>query len=173
MIRTKRLILRRLTAEDVTKKYVNWLNDPEVNQFLETKHSQQTLQSCLDFVQSTNQDPNNHLFGVFLKDTQEHIGNAKIGFVNTHYQTGQVSLFIGEKQYWGKGYSTELIQALSDYGFKQLGLHKLEAGCYENNLGSLNVFLRSGYSVEGFLRQHVIHNGKRLGCFQLGKLANE
>lgn len=173
MIITERLILRSLTVSDVSEKYLGWLNDPEMNQFLETRHHVQTLESCLDFVETANQDPGSHLFGIFIKVTNEHIGNAKIGFINPYYQTGQVSLFIGEKKYWGKGYSTELIKALSEYGFKKLGLHKLEAGCYENNLGSLNVFLRAGYSVEGFLRQHVIHDGKRIGCFQLGMLANE
>lgn len=173
IITTERLLLRPLTPPDVTEKYVGWLNDSEVNQFLETRHHPQTKQSCLAFVESVNQDPLSHLFGVFLKSNNEHIGNAKIGFINVHYQTAQVSLFIGEKKYWGQGYSTELVKALSDYGFHQLKLQKLEAGCYEHNLGSLNVFLRSGYSVEGFLRQHVIHEGKRIGCFLLGKLANE
>lgn len=172
-LNTERLYLRYLTASDATEVYANWLNDPEVNRYLETRHSIQTVESCRDFIRLCSEDPESHLFGIFLRETGAHIGNAKIGFINTLYQRGQVSLFIGEKKHWGKGYSTEVIQALTAFSFKDLGLHRLEAGCYEENLASLRVFLRNGYKVEGFMRDQVVLDNRRLGCFWLGILADE
>ncbi|WVM94098.1 GNAT family protein [Halopseudomonas pachastrellae] len=62
---------------------------------------------------------------------------------------------------------------ITAYGFDSLGLHRLEAGCYEDNLASLRIFLKAGYTVEGFMREHVTLNGRRMGCFWLGKLHNE
>lgn len=172
-IETNRLILRTLSENDASERYVNWLNDPDVNQYLETRHTEQTLESCKEFITSCNTDPGSHLFGIFEKDNNAHIGNAKIGFLNERYQRGQVSLFLGEKDCWGKGFSTEVVGALTRYGFTDLELHRLEAGCYEDNLASLRVFLKNGYTVEGFMRDQVILDGRRLGCFWLGIVKHE
>ena len=172
-IETPRLYLRHLEPSDATEIYAGRLNDPEVNRYLETRHALQTPESCREFIVQCNADPGSKLFGVFLKETGEHIGNAKIGSINSHYQRGQISLFIGVKRYWGQGLSTELVRGLTIYGFEHLGLHRLEAGCYEDNLSSLRVFLKSGYVVEGFMRDQVILNGRRTGCFWLGVLARE
>lgn len=172
-IETQRLILRPLTAEDATQKYADWLNDPEVNQYLETRHSLQTIDSCLSFIEHCNADDTAYLFGVFIKETGEHIGNAKIGFINPIHKHGQFSLFVGEKKYWGKGYSSELVKAVTKHGFDVLGLNRIEAGCYEDNLASLKIFLKAGYTVEGFKRNHVVQNDRYTGCFWLGVLRHE
>jgi RimJ/RimL family protein N-acetyltransferase len=172
-IYTPRLYLQYLTLEDVNERYVSWLNDPEVNRYLETRHSKQTLQTCRAFVDDCIRSATSHLFGIFLKADGEHIGNAKIGFVNRLYETAQVSLFIGEKGLWGKGLSKEVIHGITGFGFNKMQLHRLEAGCYEDNLGSLRAFLKVGYSVEGFFRDNVVVDGRRTGCFKLGILRNE
>jgi len=172
-IETARLTLRPLQASDATQAYADWLNDPEVNRYLETRHSQQSLESCAAFIEQCNADSGSHLFGIFNRASGQHIGNAKIGFISSHYQRGQLSLFIGEKAFWGQGLSSELVRALTEYGFQTLGLNRIEAGCYEDNLASLRVFLKAGYTVEGFMREQVTLDGKRMGCFWLGVLASE
>lgn len=172
-VQTPRLFLRHLDVSDATITYAGWLNDPEINRYLETRHALQTPESCAAFISQCNEDPGTELFGVFLKETGEHIGNAKIGFLNVHYQRAQMSLFIGEKRYWGQGLSSELVRALTAHGFEKMGLHRLEAGCYEDNFASLRVFLKAGYVVEGFMRDHVMLDGRRQGCFWLGALARD
>lgn len=173
ILETERLILRPLTEADASQRYADWLNDPQVNQFLETRHSAQTVDSCRAFVTQCNADPGSHLLGVFHKGSGQHIGNVKVGFINNHYERGQVSLFIGEKAFWGQGLSSELVREVTRYAFADLGLNRLEAGCYENNLASLRVFLKCGYMVEGFMREQVTLNGKRMGVFWLGVLKHE
>lgn len=170
---SQRLFFRPLCAGDATQQYAEWLNDPEVNRYLETRHSEQTIESCKLYVSESNEDENCHLFGMFTADTQEHIGNIKIGFINRNYMTGQLSLFIGDKSQWGKGYATEAVAALTRHAFEELQLERVEAGCYEENFGSLKAFLKAGYSVEGFARKHVVVNGERQGCFWLAALKNE
>lgn len=172
-IETVDLVLRELVEDDATNEYVDWLNDKDVNRYLETRHVSQTLQSCRDFISSCNADPGSYLFGIFLKSNGRHIGNVKIGFVNKIYSRGQLSLFIGDKDCWNKGYATQVVRAMTSYAIGDLKLKKVEAGCYEDNLGSLRVFLKVGYVVEGFMRSHVERDSKRLGCFWFGILADE
>lgn len=174
VLETPRLYLRPLQLDDVTQKYVDWLNDTDVNKYLETRHSVQTLDSCREFVLRCNADNKEHLMGIFLKESSCHIGNVKLGFVNSFHKRGQISLFIGEKAYWGKGLAKEVAYAMTKYGFEKVGLGRIEAGCYEENLASLRTFLSIGYTVEGFFRGHLISDqGKCSGCFWMGMLKHE
>ena len=170
---SERLYFRTLSKADASAAYVGWLNDPFVNQYLETRHSVQSVDSCIAFIEEMNLSVTNYLFGIFLLGSDRHIGNIKLGPVNTHHKTAQISLFLGEKSVWGNGYATEAIKAISLLGFEQFAICKIEAGCYEDNLGSLRAFIKAGYSVEGFFRQHVISEGKRKGCFHLGIVNSE
>ena len=44
IIKGKHIFLRRLTEEDVSDDYVNWMNDPEINQYLESRFNKQTIE---------------------------------------------------------------------------------------------------------------------------------
>lgn len=170
---SKRLYFRRLSAGDATDVYASWLNDPAINRFLEVRHVQHTIQTCRSFIETCNADTASFLFGIFTNGGKNHIGNIKLGPVDWRYGSGQISLFIGDRAYWGAGYATESISEITKFGFVELGLFRLEAGCYEDNLGSLRAFLKSGFSPEGFFRKKFTLDGKRTGCFWLGALRDE
>lgn len=170
---SERLLFRPLEQNDVTERYADWLNDPEVNRYLEIRFSQHTVESCSEFVKETNADQQSHLFGIFDKSSGLHIGNIKIGFINSHYSSGQLSLFIGEKAYWGKGIATEAISAITNWAFEVLALERVEAGCCDENTGSLRAFLKAGYTVEGYFRKNTVINGRRIGGFWMGILRDE
>ena len=75
---TERLILKALEPSSVGQAYVDWLTDPRVNQFLETRHSQHSLASVRAFVEGINASDHSVLFGVFPRTTGVHIGNIKL-----------------------------------------------------------------------------------------------
>ena len=166
-IYSERLMFRILSNDDVSDRYLGWLNDFEVNRYLETRFLPQTRESCKRFVEMIADDPASHLFGIYDKTTNAHIGNIKLGPINKNHKSSQLSLFIGQKDCWGKGYATESIRAITQWGFDFIGLKRIEAGCYDSNLGSLRAFLKVGYIVEGFKRSSVEVDGHRLGCFSL------
>ena len=170
---SERLMFRIINKNDVSDKYIGWLNDPDVNRYLETRFSPQTRESCECFVEMTDADPDSYLFGMFDKTTSAHIGNIKLGFIKKNHKSAQLSLFIGQKNYWGKGYATESIRRVTQWGFDFIGLKRIEAGCYDSNLGSLRAFLKVGYTVEGFQRNSVESNGQRIGCFNLAILDSD
>jgi len=170
---SKRLSFRTFTFADISQEYIDWLNDAKVNKYLETRHVEQTRQSCEVYVKSTEADPNSHFFAVCERATARHIGNVKIGFINPTYKHGQLSFFIGDKSAWGKGFATEIVGAMTEFGFTQLGLEKIEAGCYQQNLAAVNVFLKNNYAIEGFIRGKVVVDGRRSGVVSLGILRHE
>ena len=168
-----RLYFRELNENDVSPKYVGWLNNPEVNRYLEVRHTFHTIENCKSFVRSMNTSEENYLFGMFFNQGREHIGNIKIGFINSYHNRAEISLFIGADHLWGKGLATEAILRITSWGFEFIGLSKIEAGCYSENIGSLKAFLKAGYQVEGFFRCHSLIEDRRIGSFWLGILPHE
>jgi len=168
-IETSRLVFTELNLDDVTDKYLNWVNDPEVNNYLETRHQKHTIESLRHYVRAIIKNQNNHFFKIIVKNTHEHIGNIKVNINN--YNVGNIGIMIGVKSYWGKGIGTESIDAITTWAFTHLELYKMEAGCYEQNFASLKAFLKAGFVVEGFLQGHVVLGTRRYGCFLLGKLS--
>lgn len=124
MLKGKQIYLRRLTEDDVTEKYVSWMNDPEINQYLESRFVRHTLESTKAFIRSVTND-NNYQFGIFDINTDEHIGNIKIGGINHYHRYADIGFLIGEKSYQGKGIATEAIALATDFAFENLHLHKL------------------------------------------------
>jgi len=121
------IFLRRLNEGDVTDTYVKWLNDPEINQYLESRFTTHTMDETKAFIRSITNEYN-YQFGIFVKETGKHIGNIKVGGINPIHKYADVSFLIGEKDYWGQGIATEAIRLATDFGFNTLGLHKLWGG---------------------------------------------
>lgn len=166
----ERIYLRRLTEEDVTQNYVNWLNNPEINKYLECRFTHHTIEETKTFVKSVTNECN-YQFGIFLNDTNEHIGNIKIGCINFIHKFADIGYIIGERKYWGKGYATEAIRLATNFAFDVLKLHKLWGGTYSCNMGSLRAVEKNGYQQEGIKRnQYLTNEGEYVDDILFGKV---
>ena len=99
-----------LKKSDVTPKYISWLNDYEVTQFTEQKYLKHNYESVLNFVIEKYKSEQDFLFGIFYKNS--HIGNMKLGPIKWEHKSAEISFFIGEKDFWGKGIATKCIKKL-------------------------------------------------------------
>lgn len=167
-IETRRLQLRPLGEADATGEYLDWLNDPEVNRYLETRHASHSLESIRAFIRATNADPAQHLFGITLRSSGRHIGNIKLGPVRREHRLADIGLMIGVRAAWGKGYAAEAIAAVTDFSFAELGLMKLSAGAYAPNRGSVAAFLKAGWREEGLRLGHYLLDGEPCDVVELG-----
>lgn len=169
-IEGERIYLRRLRQSDVSEDYLAWMNSAEVNQYLESRFGEHGMESLAEFVTAMADDPRNLFTGIFLKDGDRHIGNIKLGPINTHHSHAEIGLLIGHRDCWGKGYACEAIAALTRFAFEDLNLHKIVAGAYEDNKGSTKAFLKAGYSLEGTFKSHWWSNGRFQDGSMLGKV---
>jgi [ribosomal protein S5]-alanine N-acetyltransferase len=154
---TGRLVsLRPISLDDCTERYVNWLRDPEVNRYLETRWVEQTLESVRAFVIAVGRDPTSHLMAITDAESDRHIGNIKIGPIRSHHNYADLSYFIGDRDYWGRGYATEAIQLAIRLGFERLGLHRMQAGTYSTNVGSARALEKAGFIRDAILHRQVL-----------------
>jgi [ribosomal protein S5]-alanine N-acetyltransferase len=170
---TERLVFRELETSDVSVDYVDWLNDPQVSRYLETRHAPQDAATVAAFVERVGASQIEFLFGIFLRNSGRHIGNIKLGPIREHHAVADVSLLIGARDCWGQGYAAEAIAALSRYAFDEIGVRKLSASMYEENQASMRAFLHAGYVEEGRRRKHYDLGGGRSDLIELGLLPGD
>ncbi|MDX2019981.1 MAG: GNAT family protein [Deltaproteobacteria bacterium] len=141
--------LRLVTLDDCTQRYCDWLNDPLVNQYLETRWARQSIEQIESYVSAMLASPAHQLFAIIENDTDQHVGNLHIGPINAVHQHADLSYFIGERRVWGRGYASEAIGLAVTNAFCRLGLHRLEAGVYDGNDASARALLKNGFVYEG------------------------
>ena len=63
--------------------------------------------------------------------------------------------------YWGRGYMTEALRAVTEYGFERMSLDLISATCYPDNARSRRVLEKCGFTYEGRLhRAELLWNGE-------------
>lgn len=162
------IYLREVRLSDVNDSYYYWLNDPEVNQYLETRYFPRSKENIAEYVKSMDGNPNSVFLAICLVKNDLHIGNIKLGPINWVHRFADVSLVIGNKMYWRKGVATEAISLVTKFAFNSLNLHKLKAGCYADNTGSAKAFERVGFKREGILKKQWFFKGKFMDETLLG-----
>jgi len=88
----------------------------------------------------------NYLIGAIGLTIKQELDNAELGY--------WISV-----EFWNSGYATEAAYAITKYGFEHLRLHKIFAHYFAGNDSSGRVMQKIGMKEEGYLRQHVKHNG--------------
>ena len=168
MLQSSRLLLRAIEPADLNATYRGWLNDPEVNRYLETRFLPQSLEILEAYWQAHRDDPASPWFAICLIVDGRHIGNIKLGPIDWLHRRADISLFIGDRSCWGQGYASEAIALVREWSFRELDLQKLNAGVYAGNIGSRRAFEKCGFELEGTLRQQAVNSGQRLDVWLLG-----
>ncbi|MBL8013214.1 MAG: GNAT family N-acetyltransferase [Candidatus Omnitrophica bacterium] len=162
--------LRKIVLFDVNANYHRWMNDSQVIQYLEVRHSRRNLKDLREYVSGVIESKDEIFFAICLNDNGRHIGNIKLGPINRAHGFAYIGFLIGEREFWGQGIATEAVGAVTRYAFEVLGLHKVLAGCYANNDGSLRVFQKCGFKREGVQESQWLCEGKYVNGILLAKI---
>ena len=170
-----RIKLCKFDERSIIPEYIAWLNDPEVNKFLDTGR----------FPISANEvfapkDEKNLMFmikadfyvediggkEIMDKDYNKYIGTCSLHKIDWITRKGEIGYMIGNKQYWGHGVATEVIELLTDYAFNRLNLNKLIAGVVGGNIGSITALERNGYKEFAKFEQDHFVDGKFINTWK-------
>jgi RimJ/RimL family protein N-acetyltransferase len=86
--------------------------------------------------------------------------------------------FRAELGYWlaqterGRGVMSAAVAGLCDYAFEHLGLVKIYAHAYPDNLASCRVLEKCGFQREGLLRSHIRKDGRYFDAVAYGRLGS-
>jgi RimJ/RimL family protein N-acetyltransferase len=100
-----------------------------------------------------------------------------IGFlglwVDVIHSDAWVGIGIGEREFWSKGYGTDMMKLCMQYVFSELGLERLSLGLHEYNPRALRSYEKCGFRLEGRTRQDMLREGKRYDSLWMGILREE
>lgn len=165
--------LAPVRVEDA-EKYFEWLNDLEVSVNLRTYSQQIPFEIEKEYLEKfAKNQTNDYLFGIIAKDTDILIGNCALmnpDFINRNAELG---IFVGDKNYWGKGIGTEAILLLLDFGFNVLNLHNIWLSFYDFNTKSKRVYEKCGFKVLGRRREAKIIGNLKFDIVFMDVLADE
>ena len=169
---TQNLYLRPLSISDITPEYINALNDKEVVKLTEARHRKWDEDSVKRYIRESNVDGVSQLVGIFLRESDKHIGNIRLFNFSTKHKRAELGIMLFDKSQWSKGYGTEALRAITNYVFNELKLHKICADYYSVNVASSEMFKKAGFKIEGVFKEHFLLDGNYVDSVRVAKFSN-
>lgn len=145
--------LRTLSKTDIFPFY-SWINDNEVIKYsLSLFRKINTEKEIKKWYSELINNKKDITLGIFLDSTNKLIGYAGICDISETNKSGEYYIFIGEKKLWGKGIATKVTEQILKIGFNDYKLNRIMLTVSEPNIGGLKAYEKSGFKIEGRLRE--------------------
>ncbi len=117
--------------------------------------------------------PDLFVFMIHTLESGRLIG--EIGLEDIQYSHGDVfvSIGVGEREFWGKGYGTDAMQVVLRFAFTELNLRRVSLDVFEYNPRAQRSYEKAGFAVEGRMRKVVMREGERWDVIFMGILREE
>ena len=158
-IEGKRVIMRPVLEKDFTESYLNWLNDPSINEFSQRRPfpcSWEGMKSYHNYY--VENQSKGFVLALIDKKDQSHIGNISLVNIQEINRCAEIAILIGNKNYWQKRYAKESIYLLTRHGFEAMNLNKIFAGSF--NPWFVKAVQKNGWKKEGEFKERIWSNGK-------------
>lgn len=172
-IQAKRLRLRWLTDDDVDDVFAVF-GDPEVMRYWSCPPyvARQEAQELVDEIRSHFEAKTLFQWGIEHLDDRRIIGTCTLAEPSVQNRRAELGFALGQA-YWGRGYAREAVEALLEFAFDRLDLHRVEADADPRNLASIGLLERVGFVREGLLRERWIVGGETQDSAFFGLLRRE
>lgn len=168
-LKTRRLILRPYRVSD----YKNWSESRKSQHLSQNEYdpgvpseknlTKEFFQKYVAKKKSNWMKDSQYVFGIFLKKTGENIGTSDFFIYDRmSIQSANFGYHI-YNHHWRQGYAFESSKALIHFAFKELGLHRLEAGIERGNQASIKLIKKLDFKYECFRENFLYYNQKWLG----------
>ena len=156
MMQEMKVTIRKFEKSDIPKK-VEWINNPENNQFL---HYDIPIS-----VENTEKWFDSHVgddsrYDAVIEADGIPVGTIGLLGIDSKNSKAEFYIAMGEVSYKGKGVAKEASRLLLEYGFVKLGLNRIYLYTEAMNENAQMLFERVGFVKEGILRQDIISHGR-------------
>ncbi|HEX5840306.1 MAG TPA: GNAT family protein, partial [Anaerolineales bacterium] len=117
--------------------------------------------------------PAGYFFGIRTLAEDRLIGELALDVVNWSGRDAFVGLGIGEAEYWGKGYGTDVMNVLLWFAFTEVNLRRVSLTVFEYNPRAIRSYEKAGFRHEGRVRKVLNKEGRRWDVLFMGILREE
>jgi RimJ/RimL family protein N-acetyltransferase len=157
------------------ERCVQWLNDPEITQWLLIGDFPITRVAEREFFdRMTKPGETEVVFAIETRDEKsEPIGATGLHNISFRHGTATSGTFIGCAGLWGRGLGSDVIRVRSHYAFDTLGLRLLLTEVMADNVRSLRALQKNGYRETGRIPARYWKRGAYRDCIQLALTRDE
>ena len=94
-----------------------------------------------------------------LGDPPVLVGNIGLFGVHPKDRCATIGIALG-REHIGRGYGTDAMRVIVDYGFREMGLHRIQLGVAPFNPAGIRAYEKAGFVEEGRYRESVMHDGR-------------
>ncbi|MFN5785914.1 MAG: GNAT family N-acetyltransferase [Flavobacteriia bacterium] len=169
MFRSKQVHVRSVEPSDATKLML-WENNPAHWKVTDTEVPF-SLQGILQLIEQQQHIRSNGQLRLMicLNETNEAIGAIDLYDVDFKNGNAAVGILIGEELHRSNGYAFEALELLIGYARDLLALHNLHCSIQSDNLESIRLFEKCGFTRIGIRKEWFLYQGQRIDeiCYQL------
>lgn len=166
----EKIYLSPMNVEDA-EKFVEWLNDFSVTDYVAGSSNVMTLQGELEWFQDISKKRAN--FAIITMEKEELIGTISIESIDFINRIGTLGIFIGTEEGRNKGYGTEAVNLILDYGFNYLNLQNIKLDVLDFNERAIACYKKCGFKEYGRRRKCKFINGKYYDDISMDILSEE
>ena len=161
-LESKRLYFRRMNlsyAKDIHQIRSN--ND--VMKFMDVTRTK-SVNDAKRLIRNVREDYKNEKgvsWAIIEKNLKSFIGYAGFWRMQPQHCRGEIGYAL-KPEYWGKGFMTETLKTIIDFGFHKMNLHSIEANVNPKNQKSKKLLKRLGFRKEAYFRENYLFEGKFL-----------
>ncbi|EJK6375567.1 GNAT family N-acetyltransferase [Listeria monocytogenes] len=154
MIKTERLFLSEMTLADTEKLFGYW-SDDSVTRYMniEPFQSLQPVEEMIRMLRQLEIEGKALRCVIILQATGEIIGTCGFNYIDHENHRAEIAYDLGTR-FWKRGYATEAVKALMEWGKESFELHRIEAKVDPRNSASIALLEKLGFSKEGLLRDY-------------------
>ncbi len=170
---TERLTLRKMLVADTSDMY-EYASREEVTRYLTwMPHSDRSYtREYLQYLGNRYSAGMFYDWAIVYEPDCKMIGTCGFTSFNCSHDSAEVG-YVLNPEYWGKGIAPEAVSRVLEFGFEDLGLHRIEARFMEENDRSRRVMEKVGMTFEGIIREGMFVKGNYVNVGVCSVLASE
>lgn len=152
-LQTRRLLLRPLRGDDAPGMYAIY-SDPQTMKYWSSVPIS-SLESAVQMVAEDLKlqlDDTAAFWAIVLPRTGRVIGKFTLIQIDRHNRRAEIG-YVLNREFWRKGYGSEVLAAMLELFFLRFELHRLEADIDTDNIASIALLKKFGFRQEGLLRE--------------------
>ncbi|MFC8683947.1 GNAT family N-acetyltransferase [Brevibacillus porteri] len=167
----ERVFLRPIGTEDTEILYRSLFN--KETRMLTGTQKHFTREQIHQYIANKGQDSSSVLLLICLCENDQVIGDVQIGDIDRNNRNAFIRISIDQNAYQGKGYGSEALLLMLDYGFGILNLHRIELNVFAFNERAIHTYEKLGFQREGVQRQALYYNHAYHDSILMSMLADE
>ena len=152
-VTTQRFLLRQLIKDDISDRYLSWLNEEE-NPYIVYGKNNSTIEDLKVYLRARQRKRDVLFLGLFTK-TKKHLGNIKYEPIDFKRKTATMGILIGDNEWKGKGVAIEVIKASAYYLNSIYGVTTIFLGVNPNHQVAISVYKKIGFKFKELYKNNT------------------